>query len=298
MVVAGPTMWVVLIVLGYALIYWPAMGSGFVATREHDVYSFASAIYISLYSVTTLGLGDYVPTTDFFRLLFASESLVGFCVITLVITFLVEVYNAVHNRNVLTVMMHHRSGNKGDAGALVARLGAHGDFADAGNEIGKMSNLLIELLEHHHSYPITYYFVFEEVHYCIARMTLLSMETATIIRSLLPEEKYGTFTDSGSVAELWGGGKHVVEELAKTFLTPKTIEKHRRESENQRDVWSKRAHAVAKELGRWDIPEPDKLEAAVRRYVELRAQWDHYAKSFAEDSLHDWAEVAPREREL
>lgn len=298
MAVVIPVVWVGLIMIAYALMYWPTLGSGFIATHGQGGYNFLTAVYISGYSLTTLGLGDYIPATSFYRLLFMSESFVGFSVITLVITFLVEVYNAVHSRNVLTVMLHHRSGNTGDAGELVARLGAHGDFEHAGRDVSEIASNLVEILEHHHSYPITYYFVFEQVHYCIARMTLLSMETATIIRSLLPHDKYATFTDSSSVVELFGSAKHLIDELAGSFLTAGLLEEENKKSEQCEEVWRKRAVQIRAALQSCEIPTADQMERAVEKYVELRRNWDYYIKAFARHSVHDWREVAPGEASL
>jgi hypothetical protein len=73
---SGPTMvaasiatWALLLLLGWALIYLPALGGGIASTSGSTDTSFATAMYVSGYSLTTLGTGDVAPQTAVFRLL-------------------------------------------------------------------------------------------------------------------------------------------------------------------------------------------------------------------------------------
>ena len=56
--------WVVLILLGWALVYWPHQPDGFVFGSSLDPTSRAGlldAVYLSTVTLATLGFGDIVP---------------------------------------------------------------------------------------------------------------------------------------------------------------------------------------------------------------------------------------------
>jgi Ion channel len=70
---AGPTAlvvviatWALLLILGWALVFWPHVPDGFrfdPGTAERDA-GFLEAVYLSLVTVTTLGFGDITPEAD------------------------------------------------------------------------------------------------------------------------------------------------------------------------------------------------------------------------------------------
>lgn len=64
----GPTLlvltvlfWVLLLLVGFALIVWPALGSAIQASTGETPTNFVAALYYAGFSLTTLGTGDIVP---------------------------------------------------------------------------------------------------------------------------------------------------------------------------------------------------------------------------------------------
>ncbi|MCE0487965.1 potassium channel family protein [Ornithinimicrobium sediminis] len=85
--------WAAVVVLGFALVYWPHMPGGFFyAAPPPPTADLWSALYLSLVSVTTLGFGDIVPATDPLRMLVPIQALIGFVLLTAAISWILQVY--------------------------------------------------------------------------------------------------------------------------------------------------------------------------------------------------------------
>jgi len=68
--------WLLLLVLGWALVFQPALGNGVVASIGTTDTGWAPAIYFSGFALTTLGTGDLVPATGAYQLLTVTEAAV------------------------------------------------------------------------------------------------------------------------------------------------------------------------------------------------------------------------------
>lgn len=66
--------WTTLLISGFALINWDALGSAIQASQGSTPTDFATALYYSGYAFTTLGTGDLVPKTGTYRLLMILEA--------------------------------------------------------------------------------------------------------------------------------------------------------------------------------------------------------------------------------
>jgi hypothetical protein len=97
-------LWTVLTVAGWTLIYLPHMPAGFhfssplTPAASHDLIT---ATYLSMVTVATLGYGDIVPAYPALRLLAPLQALIGFAVLTAVISWVLQVYPALIRRRSL-----------------------------------------------------------------------------------------------------------------------------------------------------------------------------------------------------
>jgi hypothetical protein len=213
------TLWVVLLLIGFSLVAWPALGSAIQATSGATATNFVTALYYTGVSLTTLGMGDVVPLTPFYRILSVLQAALGFSILSLSLTFFTSIYSALVRRNTFALGLHHRTAGTADAAELLTRLGPKGEFNDARSELTTMAEELINLYESHHSYPVLHYFRFQDNTYSLARIALLSLDTATLIRSALDEKEYPALVRSSSVAALWGGGMQLLEGVTSTYLS-------------------------------------------------------------------------------
>lgn len=95
------SLWTSLIVLGWALIYWPHMTGGFNLSSSltpADSSDLVRAAYVSLVTLTTVGFGDVVPETWWLRFAVPLEGLLGFLLLTAAISWILQVYPALIRR--------------------------------------------------------------------------------------------------------------------------------------------------------------------------------------------------------
>jgi hypothetical protein len=98
--------WVLLILLGWALVYWPHLPGGFVFGGSLDPTSRAGlldAVYLSTVTLATLGFGDIVPAADWLRIAVPVQALIGFALITAAVSWVLQVYPALTRRRALAV---------------------------------------------------------------------------------------------------------------------------------------------------------------------------------------------------
>jgi hypothetical protein len=284
------TVWVCLLLSGFACLFWVTLGAGIQASDGQTPTDFTAAFYYSGYMLTTLGIGDLVPKTDLYRFLAIVEAALGFSIFTLTITYLLAVYTALSQRNIFAMNLHYQSAQTGDAIELLARHGAGGDFNQARQDISNMATNLLTLLESHHAYPVVHYFRFKENHYALARIGLIAMETATLIRSALNQEKYRSLIYSTAVAELSDGGQHLLEELSQTFLP-----KQKNYNGQQESVLQQRFYQAVKRLNAEGIETVDDLQSGAALYISLRRQWEPYVMALADYMAYHWHDIAQAE---
>ncbi|MFE7813081.1 potassium channel family protein [Streptomyces sp. NPDC057433] len=101
-------MWALTVVLGWAIVYWPHMPGAFTFSPGSDAArepALLDSVYLSLVTVTTLGLGDIAPGEGWLRLVSPLEALVGFALLTATVSWVLEIYPALTRRRVLAVRL-------------------------------------------------------------------------------------------------------------------------------------------------------------------------------------------------
>jgi Ion channel len=98
--------WLVLVVLGGALIYAPHLPEGFVYGPGVEPRApVLDAVYMSAVTVGTLGFGDLVPEATWLRLVVPAQSLIGFALLTAAVSWIVVVFPALTRRRALAVRL-------------------------------------------------------------------------------------------------------------------------------------------------------------------------------------------------
>jgi hypothetical protein len=145
--------WAAGMILGFALLQ---LGGG--RTRPPGSGSFATLLYMSATTFTTLGLGDVLPANSFARTVTVVESGAGFAFLALVIGYLPVLYQGFSRREVRISMLDERAGSPPSAAELLGRHGAQA-YTETGAQFLRDWELwAAELLESHLSYPVLGYF--------------------------------------------------------------------------------------------------------------------------------------------
>jgi hypothetical protein len=100
--------WLVLLQVGFALVYWPHLPEAFVYGSGLDPAEragFTDAMYLSAVTLATLGFGDIVPTETWLRVVVPTEALVGFALISAAVSWVLQVYPALTRRRSLAVRL-------------------------------------------------------------------------------------------------------------------------------------------------------------------------------------------------
>ncbi|WP_134772296.1 potassium channel family protein [Ornithinimicrobium flavum] len=99
-------MWVVLQILGWALVYLPHVPRGFLYASGIDPADYAEiaqALYLSAVTLTTLGYGDVVATDQWIRLATPLQALTGFALLTAALTWFMQIHPPLSRRRALAL---------------------------------------------------------------------------------------------------------------------------------------------------------------------------------------------------
>lgn len=286
-VVIVVAVWVLLLILGFALISWTGLGTAIQASQGQTPTDFITALYYSGYSLTTLGTGDLVPQTSTHRLLVVLQAALGFSTFTLTITYILSVYSALTRRNTFALSLHHRTNNTADAAELLARLAADNNLNNIQQDISNMARDLMYLLESQNTYSVLLYFRFRQPYYALPRIMYLSMDTVTLIKSALDAEKYRSVVKSAAATELWCGGLHLLKEVCDALL-PRARSNMREQNEQ---IWREHYYDAIERLKTEGIETAPDLEAGAALYISLRYEWEPYLSKLTHYMEYDRSEV-------
>jgi hypothetical protein len=264
-------LWAGGLTLGAGLIIHPGLGTGVQAGSGQTPTDFPTALYAGGSSMAIVGASDFRPTTDAYRVVYLANSLIGMSVTSLVLTYVMQVYGALRQRNALGLQLHLLSGETSDAGELLARLGPRGQFSAGYSHLATLGEAMAAMKEAHHFYPVLFYFRFRQPYYSVSAQAHLVLDTASLIRSTLAGEDTAWLKEAAAVEALWRVARMLVVTLETTFLTddpPDATAVDPRERQQWRAHWERAASRLA-EAGIAVARE----EEAAQAYLDLRAQW-------------------------
>ena len=279
----GPTIlvtyvlvWAFSLAVGAGLIIHPKLGTSVRATSEATRSDLITAIYAGGSSIAVVGVSDYSPETAGFRMMFLFNSLIGLSMISLTLTYLMQVYSALNRRNVFGLDVQLGCGQKGDAAELIARLGPDGKFETGYANLYQLAHEMTQAKESHHFYPVLFYFRFREPAYAIPRFTLVSLDAVALIRTTMDDDEYAWLKKSGAVAQLDSSARLLLETVWNTFLRGVVHEPSHTPYDKTRDLWHRRYFAALRRLRQAGIRTIANEQAGVEDYVNLRSEWNGY----------------------
>lgn len=272
-VVALVVAWVAMLTIGAALVLQPALGTSLRADGESTGRGFTTAIYVAAGAISSAGSGAITPHTPAYDLFLAFSCFLGISVMTLTITYLMQLYTALQARDELALKVELMTGQTGDAARLVTGLGPDGRFEIGYTVLAEMAGELSRVKEAHHLYPVLFYFRFPQAYYELSRFTLVLLDAVALIRAGLDERACGWLKRSAALEHLERGGLVLIETLHRVYLrdegegpeepTPEEIAAWRRRFA--------RALVLLREAG---VPVTRDLDRASDAYVRLRNQWN------------------------
>ncbi|WP_245233825.1 potassium channel family protein [Mycobacterium sp. PS03-16] len=145
--------WAATATAGWTLIYLAHMPEGFRYGSELDPATrndVLDSLYLSLVTLATLGFGDIMPESPWLRVLVPLEGLFGFVLFTAAVSWVLQIYPALHRRRVLALQL---------STLRAARRAAGGTIDDVPVDVLTMlGSSLIEARNDFTQYGATYYF--------------------------------------------------------------------------------------------------------------------------------------------
>jgi hypothetical protein len=278
---AGPLIVVLLIgfwslglTVGAALVIQPELGTAIRPLTGNASTDFVTALLVAGNSLSIVGGGDYGPQSSGTRMLFLINSLIGASVLSLVLSYLVQVYSALRERNALALTLDHMTDGTGDAAVALVHLIPGGDSGDATSELGNLVSSLAATKEAHHFYPLLFYFRFEEPLYSVSRFGFVLLDLTTLIDTALDYERFGSLIGSAPVASLRRGTTLLLETLDRNFPTI-----GRRFGDTE-EAWRLR-QSYAAATRRLACAGIAVQTDGVERYVATRSEWEPLVRRVA-----------------
>ncbi|HCD53664.1 MAG TPA: hypothetical protein DEQ34_14550 [Balneolaceae bacterium] len=167
-------MWIGLLWIGFFLLLMSDPGS----VVEEGTGSAASALtkmYVSGYTLSTLGVGDYVPGSEGWQIIMAAFSFAGFIFITTAMTYLMSLTTAViHKRNLSLFIA-----NMGDSPEELAASFYDGEHFSILTDISaRLREMINKHNQNHYAHPAVHYF------YSTARDESLSINLVNVDEAL------------------------------------------------------------------------------------------------------------------
>jgi hypothetical protein len=204
--------WALLLVTGWALIYWPHLPDAFefdAGLDPQENADFVSAFYLSLVTLATLGYGDITPVAGWLRVLGPVQSLLGFLLLSAAITWILAIYQDIelrrslaHEKTLLQDAISETDINVSDLQPdSIERL------------IDEVTSRLVLVTGSLNQFPITYFFRISDDRQSLAAMSLFLADLSDELRhERLPREV------RLHANMLSGALDHLAEALAERFV--------------------------------------------------------------------------------
>jgi hypothetical protein len=268
------TAWALALTLGAALVMHPLLGTAITAQSGDTPTDFVAAMYAGGSSMAIVGSSNFSPQTSWTRILYLFNSLIGMSVVSLTLTYIMQVYAALQRRNALGLTLHLMSAETGDAAELLARLGPRGQFNAGYSDLADMSSGMVQAKEAHHFYPLLFYFRFRQPFYSVLRSALVALDTVTLIRTALDDQRHGWLKESAAVEQLWRASLILVTTLEETFPLGGACEQPRLSGEEVSDRWRRRYRSGVQRLRQAGIEVTADEQVGAEAYVSMRSHWD------------------------
>jgi hypothetical protein len=282
---------IALLVLGFALIYYPRMPANFVVEDRAASSPFILSVYFSGITLTTAGYGDIAPHTTGMRMTALFESASGFALISLAITYLITVYGALERKRAVALSFYHQAEEGANVAAFIVHHFVAGRFHGLAVTMRQATRDIQELLESHVEHPVIHYFHPAQVYKSLPRVLFLALEACAVVRSCLDNETFTEIYNHPEVRTLEASSRHVLAELL-TFLNLDRRSKRRKESpfeESRR--WRHRFEQTMRQLKEAGIETRKDKAAAWEDYRARREEWEEQLHRFSHHLGYDWDEI-------
>jgi hypothetical protein len=267
-------LWGAILITGFALLLW---ATGF------DFPTAITALYVSGWTFTTLGIGDFAPKTDLARLVTVAEAGFGFGFLAVVISYLPVLYQGFSRRETTISLLDELAGSPPSAGDLLRRAIAAGEVDELIPLMATWEQWTAELLESHLSYQVLCYFRSQH-----ENQSWVAALTAILDFSALWQASKATGR-TWQARRLYAMGRHALGDLSQVLRAPPKFDVPDRLTEAELSALVEAMTSTGMTVDK---------EAFRDRLKKLRKGYEPYAAALAEELVMDlppWMPMAPRQ---
>lgn len=140
--------------LGWLLLF-SADGGSVLDTRTRLPADLGGRAYFTAYAISSMGNGDFTPSTTRWRLATAVASLGGITAVTLAVSFILSVVTAVVARRTLGSSVSDAGGTPSE---ILRASWHHGSFESMNHSLLELTNMVQMFAEQHLAYPTIQFF--------------------------------------------------------------------------------------------------------------------------------------------
>jgi ion channel len=280
-----------LILVGFALIYYPRMPESFIVSEQASSSAWAASLYFSGTTLTTLGYGDISPRTMGMRFLSLVESGSGFALISLAVTYLVAVYRALERKRAMALAFYHQVQEGPDAVSFIVHHFVAGRLSGIASNLRTTARDLQEVFESHLEHPIIHYFHPTQVYKSLPRVLFLSLEICAVLKSSLDETEYREISGHPEVRTLESSALHVLEELTDLLKAGEPKQTGSQSLSKQAERWKARFKENLIRLKESGIKTETDEPAALMVYQAHRDEWELKLYRLSYYLGYDWNEI-------
>jgi len=282
---------ILMLLIGFALIYLPRMQTDFKVDGTAYGSQVLQAFYFSGTTFLTIGYGDIMPISSATRIIALFEGATGLAIISLAITYLLTVYNALERKRAVALKFYHQARQGADISGFISSHFARGRFHSLTESLREATRDLQELLESHLEHPVIHFFHPPEIYKGFPRALFVVLETVAILNAHLDEKEYIEAGDHPDVLIAGDNARHVLAEL----VTSLNLQNRANESfESDAEMLRRRRKSfnrAMKHLLNTQIKTRSNIEQAFHEYSEDRKKWERQLFHFADYLGYDWDEV-------
>jgi hypothetical protein len=262
--------WGSLLIVGFALIYYPWAEAFVIPPELDDIPAWGSALYYSAYSATTLGVGDIFPQGLALRLVSVLEGAYGFALITVSISYLLSTYSALNRATALALEISQFVGRVDgrdpvDVLITVAQLDNEHEIV---HWMGRALSIFTTVVQSEGQYPLLHCFHVPDDDRALPVAITDLLEVVVLARSLLLPAHFPLLSCSSFGAAIERTARRHFDEGARMFGSEPTDDSETKRERRRSYLSARKRLETAGVRLREDAQ-------AWSTYARLRASWDY-----------------------
>lgn len=261
-------LWALELVLGFALVYFALADRFVMPDGGGGLDRLSTALYVSAYAATTLGVGDVYAGDALTRLLIVTEAGLGFALFTVAVTYLLSIYNGLQRSTALAAEISSYLG--GDEWRTTGAQTPIAVFVTSDELVRWLPGVvgrLAETTQAQEQYSLLSYFHVPDDHRALPVALGRLLEVLTVCRTVLDPERCPALSSSQTVRFASRTAVHHV------VMRAGVVAGQAVDADDLRDDRDEAYAHARSELRDAGVPVRSDADARAR-FLAARAEWD------------------------